>query len=141
MVHALEECHRVLKPDGIAFDLRPASVHMKIGTLKAGQFGFVGQMEETFENDYAANDAVAAILAKGLFKLTNRATFECQRHMETIEDFAEWLQDFQSLATDLASHQWLVRKAEEALQDAGAGAVLMATGPLILSVLKKQDHK
>ena len=141
MVHALQECHRVLKSDGFAFDLRPASVHMKIGVLQAGEFSFVSQMDETFENDYAANDAIAMILEQGLFKLTDRAELECQRHMETIDDFDEWLADFQSLATDLASHRWLVRKADEALQAAGSDAILMATGPLILSVLEKQEPK
>ena len=66
MVHALRQARRVLKNDGYLLDLRPAPVHRRIGLESAGSYHELAVMEEEFDDDYAANHAVAQMVDAGL---------------------------------------------------------------------------
>jgi hypothetical protein len=57
MVHALYEAQRVLHPNGIILDLRPAPVHRRVGIQSEAGYREVGVMRENLEDDYAANRA------------------------------------------------------------------------------------
>src|SRR4030095_9300804 len=98
MVHALQEAHRVLKPSGSLIDLRPAPKHRRVGLETAdGGWQLVGVMREKFDDDRAANRAVAQVVRKGLFRRTTSVEFDLARVMDTPDDFREWLDGFDNL--------------------------------------------
>ena len=137
MVHALHEAHRVLRLDGVLIDLRPAAVHRQVGIEKAGQYQLLGVMHERFDDDYAANRAVAAVMRQGLFKADGRIRFECSRTMDNLVEFRTWLDEFVSLGK-LPSHTWLVRRIAQALPVKHAKTKIVVRGPLDLRVLRKR---
>src|SRR3989338_6318446 len=110
MVHALHEAHRVLKPNGILLDLRPAPVNRRIGISRAGRFIPLAAMREVFADDRAADRAVAHVINEGLFVVEARTHFDCQRVMDTLDDFRSWVDEFDQ------PHEWLVPIVISALQ-------------------------
>jgi SAM-dependent methyltransferase len=138
MVHALREAHRVLKPNGILVDLRPAAVHRRVGVVCNGDYRQLGSMREKFDDDWAANRAVARILHEGLFKTDWRTQFDCRRVMDTVDEFRSWVDDFVRLG-DLPSHDWLIEEVESALKASRGKTKIVARGPLVMRVLRKLD--
>src|SRR5262245_36498274 len=111
MVHALLEAHRVLKPNGILIDLRPAAVHRRVGIVDSDGYRLSWMMRETFEDDLAADRAVAKVTSQGRFKARSRTRFPCYRVMDTMDDFRTWLDDFIEKGK-FPSHDWLVQRLE-----------------------------
>ena len=138
MVHALHEVWRVLRPDGLLIDLRPAAVHRRVGVLQAERYRPVGVMRETFDDDRAADRAVTEVEREGLFKAERRAVFACNRTMDSLDEFQKWLADFVKLGKQ-PSHDWLVRRVKRALDVTGGKARVVVSGPLVLRVLRKQE--
>ena len=135
MVHALRETHRVLEPDGLLLDLRPGPVHRRIGIEVDDQFRQLAIMDESLEDDYAANRAVAEVIQKGWYKPISRTQVNCNRIM-ALKDFASWLADFP--ADRGAIQERLIRTVERAFDEAkGKGKKIVVKGPLVLKVLKK----
>jgi hypothetical protein len=136
MVHALKETRRVLKPGGILIDLRPALKHRRAGLGGGASVKWVGVMHEDFDDDRAANRAVAQVLREGLFHRESKTQFDLDRVMDSLDDFRAWLDDFGSLKI-LPSHEWLYRRLERAQEKAGTPAQITVRGPLTLGVLRK----
>src|SRR5580765_3997517 len=109
MVHALEEAWRVLTPDGLLIDLRPAMVHRSVAVVGRSAHTKLGLMREWFEDDIAANRAVAAVVRRGLFRRRGRERIACTRSMDTLDEFRSWLDAYAGL-NKLPSHDWLVKK-------------------------------
>ena len=55
MVHALREAWRVLRPGGLALDLRPAVVHRQVAVVRGGQPEPMGTMPDSYDIDLAAD--------------------------------------------------------------------------------------
>src|SRR5438105_6604537 len=136
MVHALREAHRVLPPGGILADLRPAPAHRRVGLGRGRRWRLAGVMRESFDEDRAANRAVAQALREGLFRRGARAEFLLDREMETIADFRAWLAEF-GRRRMLADHEWLIRRLERAR--AGSEGRIVGRGPVTLQVLRKVE--
>ncbi len=139
MVHALHEARRVLKPNGILIDLRPAAVHRRVGIWSASQFQLIGAMRERFDDDDAANQAVAEVVRQGLFKAERRIRFECNRTMDSLTEFRTWLDEFVTQGK-LPSHDWLLERVAQARRGEHSKAKIVATGPLDLRVLRKRER-
>jgi hypothetical protein len=138
MVHALREAHRVLRPEGLLIDLRPAAVHRRVGVVTQGNdYRLPWVMREKFEDDRAANRAVAQVVREGWFKPKGRTRFPCYRVMDTLAEFREWLDDFVSRGK-CPPHDWLVRKVERALQTTTGPTTIVISAPLDLRVLIKE---
>ncbi len=137
-MHALKQAHRVLKPDGILIDLRPAPKHRRVGIGEGKQWKSVGAMREKFDEDRAANRAVAQVLREGLFQTKGRVEFDLDRQMDTLEDLRAWMDEFVQEAR-IESHDWLVARVERALLKQPKGMKIAARGPLILRVMKKMQ--
>jgi hypothetical protein len=140
MVHALRETWRVLKPGGVAIDLRPALAHRRVQVVRAGQAQPMGVMRERFDDDRAASRAVAKVLGQRLFKLEGRQRVPLERSMDGLPDFRLWLDDFKSRGNKLPPHDWLITRVAGALGTAPRrrGSVVVS-GPLDLRVLRKTD--
>jgi len=137
MVHALHETHRVLKPNGLLLDLRPGAVHRRVGIEVDGQYRQLAMMNESLEDDYAANQAVAEVIQKGVFKLVSRIQVNCNRVM-ALKDFPNWLSDFPN--DRAAQQERLIRIVEHAFKEAkGNRKRVVVKGPLVLKVLRKDQ--
>ena len=138
MVHALREAHRVLKPDGLAIDLRPAAKHRRVG-LGAGQrWKLIGVMRESFDDDWAANRAVARVLREGLFWPETIAEFSLDRVMDGMKDFRTWLAEFGQRRA-LASHAWLIRRLERARMKRRRNVRIVGRGLMTLLTLRRLE--
>jgi hypothetical protein len=137
MVHALQEAQRVLKPNGILLDVRPAARHRRAGLGEGRGWRQVGVMREVFDDDIAADRAVKQVIRDGLFKREARAEFDLDRVMDNLQDFRTWLNDFDP--DKLPSHDWLYAKVERAAAKAPAGTKITVRGPLKIGVLRKID--
>jgi len=138
MVHALREAHRVLKPNGILVDLRPALVHRRVGIERTGRFRQVGTLREPLDDDRAANRSVSSVLRAGLFKVEWRTRFDCRRVMDSLGDLRTFIDEFSALGTELPRHEWLIQRVGRAL-DKTSGKKIVVRGPLIMNVLRKRD--
>ena len=138
MVHALREAQRVLKPGGLAIDLRPAAAHRRVLVRRAGQAQLLGAMRERFDDDHAANQAVSKVIGQRLYKLESRQRIPLERQMDGLPDFREWLADFQSRGNKLPPHDWLIERVASALGSAPRRrASVVVSGPLDLRLLRK----
>lgn len=126
----------MLKPGGILIDLRPAAVHRRVGLRRAGGDQPLGVMRESFDDDHAANRAVAEVVRRGWFDASGRVRFECHRTMDSLAQLRDWLDEFTALGK-LPSHDWLLQAAARALGTARGRAKIVISGPLDLRVLKK----
>ena len=133
MVHALREAHRVLKPNGLLFDIRPGLKHRRVGLSRAGSWHVIGTMREKFEDDRAANAAVAQILREGLFWREWQMHLDLKRYLDTLKDLCAWLDEF----SKLARHDWLVKRVQHALLKELGETKIVVRGPLEISVMRK----
>lgn len=140
MVHALTEAHRVLKPDGLLLDIRPGPQHRRVGILHAGRWRQVAAMRETFDDDRAANAAVARVLRAGLFRREAYAGIDLHRSIDTLKEFRDWLADFVKLA-ELPPHDWLLEDLEQALARRRGKTKIVVRGPLEFRLLRKRPAR
>lgn len=140
MVHALNEAQRVLKPDGILVDLRPAAMHRCVGITRKGHYQQIATMREKLDDDRAASRAVTDVLREGLFKAEWRTQFDCTRVMDTLDEFQAWIEEFVKLG-GLSSHDWLVQRVERVLSAKHGKSKIVVRGPLVLRVLGKVNAR
>src|SRR5512135_2006233 len=138
MVHALQEAHRVLKPEGILIDLRPAPAHRQLGTGEGRSWQRVGSLHEILDDDHAADAAVARLVKEGYFRAGRRSQFQLDRVMDTVADVREWLADFDQ-RRELPSHAPLLQRLERRLARLKKPVKITVRGPMTLGILRKND--
>ncbi len=137
MVHALHEAQRVLKPDGCLIDLRPMHIHRRVGISQAGIYQQIGMMHEIFDDDLAADRAVAQVLREGSLKIEGRIKFNCNRVMDSFHEFRDWLTEF-ATTDEQASNNRLLEKVSHVLEERSGKKKVICSGPLKLQVLRKR---
>ena len=144
MVHALRQARRVLKCDGYLLDMRSAPVHRRVAIENDGSDEHVGVMEEIFDDDYAANDAVKSMVDAGLVRVVSRTRFECVRRMDRFSEFQRWLEEPARLRK-IRSPNRLLEKVKKALHSrsgtmkSNTGRTrIVVRGPIDLRVLVKR---
>lgn len=95
-------------------------------------------MREKFDDDRAADRAIAQVRREGLFKAEGRTRFDCNRVMDSLDEFRDWIAEFVTLGK-LSSHDWLVQRVEGARNLKGGKTKIVVRGPLVLRVLRKPD--
>ena len=137
MVHALNEAQRVLQPNGILFDLRPAPVHRRVGIQSAAGVQEIGAMREDLTDDYAANRAVRQVIREGLFRSEKFTQFNCNRVMDGLKEFQTWLLEFTTLGRERSSaHDWLSERVERAYHAIPGRNKIIVHSPLMLRRLR-----
>ena len=136
MVHALREAHRVLAPDGVVVEARPAAIHRRVAVQSGKVRRHVGVMRENFHRERHADRAVASAVRAGWFREGTVRNFSSTRTMETLEDYCAWLGELYAV-TDSPPHEWLVERIERALEKAPEGSRIIITAPVTVRLLKK----
>jgi hypothetical protein len=135
MVHALEEIHRLLKPNGALIDLHPVSEPSSIEIYRAGKVHQVGRLsvrQWCFEFEQA-DIALAEITQRGMFIMERNAIFDLPTYYtsavelgtdlkESVEVFAR---DAQATIEPLPHIEALTARAEELMRAAGSDAELI----------------
>jgi hypothetical protein len=135
MVHALHEAQRVLQPNGILFDLRPAPIHRRVSIRSNAGVQEIGAMREDLADDYHANRAVKQVLRDGLFKSEDYAEFNCNRVMDSFKEFQAWVLDFIS-RNQAPRLDRLVEQVEQAYHATSGKKKIIISAPLMLRLLR-----
>ena len=150
MVHALREAWRVLRPGGLALDLRPANVHRRVTVVRGGAVEPIGPMRELFTDGRAADRAVAEMTrrqggAAGRdgdlrppLQLVSRERMTLDRVMDGVDDLRDWLDEFKSRNDDLPPHDWLIERVAGKVGERPRKGSVVVSGPLDLRVLRKR---
>lgn len=96
MVHALKDIWRVLARDGILLDVRPLAGRSAVEVINVGQALSAGRLEESqknFEDDEAANDALAHIGREGLFAQERTGSFDFAWYWDTPAEMQVYIAD------------------------------------------------
>ena len=135
MVHALEEIHRILKPNGALIDIHPVSEPLPIEIHQAGKADLVGLLsvrQWCFEFEQA-DIALDEITQRGMFTVERKALFDLPTYYasaaelgtglkESVEFFAR---DAQAAIEPLPHVEALTARAEEMMRAAVSGAELI----------------
>ncbi len=95
MVHALREIHRTLRPAGLLIDLRPITTARTLEILRPSGAEYVGDFEvlETDPDDEAANAAVRAVLASGLFRRERAGQFQLATYWASVDEMKAFVDE------------------------------------------------
>src|SRR5574341_717078 len=126
MVHALNEIHRVLAPDGVLIDLRPLAGNWPVEVASNREVkaaGRVSDMPTGLEDDQAANRSVAQAASQGRFAREREEFFpffyywdspnEMQDYIE--EEWADFITIDENVGKDIRS-LWAVADADARLR-------------------------
>lgn len=126
MVHALNEIHRVLAPDGVLIDLRPLAGNWPVEVASNREVkaaGRVSDMPTGLEDDQAANRSVAQAASQGRFAREREEFFpffyywdspnEMQDYIE--EEWADFITIDENVWKDIRS-LWAVADADARLR-------------------------
>jgi len=96
MVHALHDIHRVLKPDGILLDFRPAIGNRPVEVDLPDVTLHVGEIDSTatIPDKRASHYAMGEVVADGWFKQEHEETFELVTDIDTVHDLREYGKSF-----------------------------------------------
>jgi len=134
MVHALREARRLLKPDGLLIDLRPAVEHCRVGILRAGRFTDMGITYGSLEGARAADRAVSRVLARKLFRQVLRVRLKCDVVFSSPSALREWLADFNDSEGGPAEER-LVQRVAGASRRGRKKSRIAVRIPLVMRVL------
>jgi len=138
MVHALKEAQRVLKPNGLLIDLRPGAVHRRVGIMQSNNFVFAGRMHEDLSSDRSADAAIQRMVSSGVFSREARKKIECNRHMDSLDDFRSFIEEFGTLGKPMPADERVIRRIERGLAGTSGRKHVVVTGPLTMTVLRKR---
>jgi hypothetical protein len=96
MVHALEEIHRVLEPEGILIDLRPLADNWRVEVVSLREVKRTGRVEDLpvqKNGDLAANAAMQVVEKRGWFKREQDELFPLFYSWDTPSEMEEFVDD------------------------------------------------
>ena len=91
MVHALEEIHRLIKPDGYLIDIHPFAEGSFIEVLREGEVLFAEPRRLTDDEDVLqAEDALAQVLERRLFVTEDSGEFDFFTHASSVPELRDY---------------------------------------------------
>lgn len=104
MVHALNEIHRTLKPNGILLDLRPLEDSWSVEVVSSAGWQVSGRLSDmpiVMADDAAANQAMREVEARGWFIQKRMEEFSFFYYWDTPSEMKEFMEtewdDFEKL--------------------------------------------
>ena len=141
MVHALEQIHRLLKPDGFLIDIHPVAEHSWIEIHRNGKINLAGQLEVSqWCVDFSeADKALDEIIQRAMFTVEQKGTFDTLTYYESAsemgtklkESILKYVREGEPVDEEISHVEKLAVRAEELLLAAGSEAKL---------VLREPDH-
>ena len=141
MVHALEEIHRLLKPDGRLIDIHPVSEHSQIEIHQNGKIDLVGHLHVhqwcvDFEE---ADKALAEIIRRGIYAVEQKGIFDTLTYYDSATEMGtalkqsiyKFVREGVPVDEEVSQVEMLAAQADELLQAVGGEAML---------VLRERDH-
>jgi hypothetical protein len=138
MVHALREAWRVLRPDAVLIDLRPAIEHGRVGLVRNGEFAVQWRTRESLAPYRAASRSLACAEKLKLFGRRRSSRFICTTVFPSPEHLKDWLYDWYERECFHHADD-LVRRVEEARRQPELAGSIVARIPFMLKVLTKRD--
>jgi hypothetical protein len=141
MVHALEEIHSLLKPNGFLIDIHPVAEHSSIEIHRNGKIKLVGKLEvRQWCFDYQqADTALTEIVQRGLFTVEQKGIFDTLTYYNSPaemgaalkESIHKFVREGEPIDEELSQVEKLALQAEKRLRAAGNVAKL---------VLREREH-
>jgi hypothetical protein len=129
MVHALEELHRLLKPDGVLIDIHPVPMWSFIKVYRRGEVLFEEMLPETYWEDVnRAERALAEVVEGGLFVVEMADKFDFLTYASSVGElraYRELMDAFDDSPKDEAAvlrEEELAAQVETILRKSGKGA-------------------
>ena len=95
MVHALEQIHDLLKPEGHLIYIHPNGELNEFILQINEREHFIGHMQET--DDYIeyrqANEAIETVVSKGLFQVAQTGEFEFHTYADSFDELKAFLDE------------------------------------------------
>ena len=115
MVHALEQIHFLLKPDGVLIDIHPIGEPPPIEVRLGADIHTVGWVREA--DDYceyvAATEALKTAVSRHLYTWQKQGTFTYTVYTDTILDLCEYLAE---TWTDAIIDNDVIRRTQDLMQ-------------------------
>jgi hypothetical protein len=129
MVHALEQIHRLLRPDGELIDIHPIPEGYLIKAIQADRIMFSERRRHTCSHDVLhAERALADVIERNLFAVDRRAEFDFLTYASSVQEMRAYLEEVNTFDDEqedeiiLAREETLYAQVEEILLKSGAGA-------------------
>jgi hypothetical protein len=143
MVHALEEIHRLLKPDGLCLDIHPIPEGYLIKVLQGETILFAEPRRETCSEDVIqAQQAIAQVVERGLFKIERSDEYDVLTYASSVRELrAYW--DEQNSYDDrpadeavIAREENLYDQVEEIMRNSGESSKVAIHEKAVIARLK-----
>ncbi len=136
MVHALLEVERGLKSGGCLIDLRPAMRNRRVELELARARLYIGEIDSspTFPDHVAADEALAAVVASGRFRLEHRAAFEYVSELDSAADLREYAASLRRSITPEA----VLRRVEALTADEADDFVIRIRREMVIARYRRQ---
>jgi len=130
MVHALEDIHRLLKPDGRLIDIHPFAEAPLIEIHQGGKIAFAEQVPAyAVEDIQQAENALAHVIEHGLFAVERAREFDFRIYASSVVELHDFLTEAEAFAnssppeeTAAAQYAELAAHVEGLMRVAGEGA-------------------
>ncbi len=129
MVHALENIHRLLKPDGSLIDLHPFAEAPLIEIHQGGKVAFTEPMPVyAVEDIHQAENALAHVIQHRWFAIERASEFDFRIYASTVIELRDFLAEAEAFADSppdeeaAAQEKELAAYVEGLMRAAGAGA-------------------
>ncbi len=138
MVHALEMAHSLLKAGGVLIDIHPNGEPPPIEVHVGGEVRLAGHLEETddFIEYFEADDALADVTGRGLFKLEREGLFTFMLHALTIKALADYLEAEWS---DSVLREETIELAKELMGEPGDGSEIVLRESVRIARFRTND--
>ena len=142
MVHALEEIHRLLRPDGTLIEIHPAVEVPFVEVRSSGELSSRRTIpgSTTRRNSGTRRRRSRRVVDRGVFVLEERRRFELRTHAASVKEMRDtgpWLDAYDPEETEeswSAAQDEMYARAQEALERS-PGAELVYVEPATMSRL------
>ncbi|MCI0553974.1 MAG: hypothetical protein L0287_23750 [Anaerolineae bacterium] len=141
MVHALEEIHRLLKPNGFLIDIHPVAEHSSVEIHQNGKIDLVSQLEvsQWCVDFQEADNALTEIVQHGMFTVEEKGMFDTLTYYDSPKEMGaafkesihKYVREAEPIDEEVSQVETLAVQAEEILQTASNEAKL---------ALREKDH-